>query len=848
MDDEAHIAGINVLHDAEGVFPFFMADSGAQKFNLKSGKGIADLVKNKRFNKKIILQDISKYGFMCPFEPCEKKLQDCELDEFVIVCDPKSTYGEMFLLLYKTKAIESYMSGKIVVKETLNEFVQKPPQIEKEDIATHIGDINNIKIDEFFFAKPYHSTTMEGSIQEVYNSLNVPSRSPLSLRVNPIVSNHISPKQFDDCDNSFCHTFEIPQHVQLQKDRQLKKMYDVPVQAIPEHKNVIIQTNQYAKVDNSTQYESFAIKGPLQYYKLLPLIIKFLKRSLPQIETALQENETVDIFKNILHVEQQPDVVHIGHENSNQLKETKNFTDLELSKGKTLASIDWHPTKNDVIATAVSKEISFDDSLNTSSLDEAGYIIIWEFSEWIHPLLVLRSPVECTCFRYNPTNPDIVIGGCKNGQIAIWNLAEEQRKAFSFSLPGSFNGNEFSKKKRSGRVVLKPLALTNPEHNHRRYVSDIVWLPPNMQINAKGRLLSKAYESHISHQFLTISGDGYVMFWDIRFKEILEGTLPHIGKPKVLLQQKRKSINAISSERQTSNYWMPLFKIKVKRLEAAGEVSLCQIDYSPHATPNSGHQILCSSEEGDLLSVRWLQKQSKEKEDMIEEPEYTEWIASDHKRPPKALERSPFFPEILVSISDWNFHLWNIGEKMEEPFFKSPKSPSMLTGGRWSPTRPGVLLVSKSDGNIDFWDLSESSKGPSSSLLVTPNAITSMEFLHRKEAERTEEKVQHLALGDSQGSLHIFEVSKILSTPLGKEFNSVSNFFQNELKRFNASKTLYKDGKGTRIMNKLDTSISIDASINPTSPDIKNEGISLPEEEKAYKELELNCLKQLEMA
>jgi hypothetical protein len=52
-----------------------------------------------------------------------------------------------------------------------------------------------------------------------------------------------------------------------------------------------------------------------------------------------------------------------------------------------------------------------------------AYILIWNFRDPIHPEYVLESPHEVFCFQYNPVNPDIVVGGCYNGQLIVWDTA-----------------------------------------------------------------------------------------------------------------------------------------------------------------------------------------------------------------------------------------------------------------------------------------------------------------------------------------------------------------------------------------------------------------------------------------
>ena len=61
-----------------------------------------------------------------------------------------------------------------------------------------------------------------------------------------------------------------------------------------------------------------------------------------------------------------------------------------------------------------------------------------------------------------------------------------------------------------------------------------------------------------------------------------------------------------------------------------------------------------------------------------------------------ALERSPFFPEILLGVTDWAFYLWKDG--LQTHFFQSPSPQNYFTAGAWSPTRPSVLSAAGRGG------------------------------------------------------------------------------------------------------------------------------------------------------
>ena len=134
----------------------------------------------------------------------------------------------------------------------------------------------------------------------------------------------------------------------------------------------------------------------------------------------------------------------------------------------------------------------------------------------------------------------------------------------------------------------------------------------------------------------------------------------------------------------------------------------------------------------------------------------------DHPRPCVSLQKSPFYPDIYMTVGDWNFRLWKVDcqtpiftsanastyitvvrwsrmlrvtdtnldlDPQRPPFPACPPNwpstsggrvPSMSTDarlavtgtmlqGRWSVTRPGVLLIAKVDGSLDVWDFTDTS-------------------------------------------------------------------------------------------------------------------------------------------
>merc|ERR1712238_113228 len=95
-------------------------------------------------------------------------------------------------------------------------------------------------------------------------------------------------------------------------------------------------------------------------------------------------------------------------------------------------------------------------------------------------------------------------------------------------------------------------------------------------------------------------------------------------------------------------------------------------------------------------------------------------------------------------------------------------------GGYWSPTRPAILYIAKSDGCVDIWDFTNSFHGPSSTLSLTPNKITSMAFIITENCEN--EKKNMLTVSDNLGALKVFELPLNLVKSHPNELKKMKHF------------------------------------------------------------------------
>ena len=93
------------------------------------------------------------------------------------------------------------------------------------------------------------------------------------------------------------------------------------------------------------------------------------------------------------------------------------------------------------------------------------------------------------------------------------------------------------------------------DFSHQRAVTDLHWMPYHGEINSKGVLSYDNATEKVTNQFISIAGDGMVLFWDLRFRD----------KKK----QARRSM--LKKDRDgDQELWSPIYSIKLQGLKPSG--------------------------------------------------------------------------------------------------------------------------------------------------------------------------------------------------------------------------------------------------------------------------------------
>ena len=379
----------------------------------------------------------------------------------------------------------------------------------------------------------------------------------------------------------------------------------------------------------------------------------------------------------------------------------RSYFEQEYCKSKSVSCIKFHPTKEHLVAMSLVEYFKqFENRVELLGISFDAYVLVLNFSDphIISSNYILQTPVEITTIEWHPENPRMLIGGAINGQIVAWDLGSVEhrittdgRKPTVARMP-----DEESDKTQQAAVKLRQLILSQVEKSHKSYVSDIKFIPKDVKVDRRAGVTGR------QDFFISSSEDGYVHIWDTR------------------------SITPDELAKNTKRFeWIPLQSVNLHRQDGSGEIGIARILFE---SGQNSPTFFAASDEGDFIFVDWSIKPAGEDVKIAENVRKT-YESERNYRPTLALERSPFFDDLVMTIHDYHFAIWKTSiETQDKPIFRSANTfNSQNTCGAFSPTRPGVIFITKQDG-IDVWDFLDQSNRPSLTINFATSPITFFRF------------------------------------------------------------------------------------------------------------------------
>ena len=111
--------------------------------------------------------------------------------------------------------------------------------------------------------------------------------------------------------------------------------------------------------------------------------------------------------------------------------------DNKYCKGKRVSCIKFHPQKSYLVAMSMVDNMDFDTRSLIQGKSFESHLLILNFSDShiISLNFVLESPIEVTAIEFHPENCNVLVGGCLNGQVIVWDLSSVDHRIAAGPTP-----------------------------------------------------------------------------------------------------------------------------------------------------------------------------------------------------------------------------------------------------------------------------------------------------------------------------------------------------------------------------------------------------------------------------
>ncbi|NXP27266.1 WDR63 protein, partial [Scytalopus superciliaris] len=774
------------------IFPLLLTTKTQKIFSCQIDEDITEENCFKLIKKEDIIQDLKTRADISDFYPIKKVVLEYPGEELLVVFDATFQYGQNFY---------------IVASEEAKENLLKPPETaEEEEDREDTREVHPFKP---VIPRPWVSL---GSEKEVEEESVKDTVTKIKYKISRVCRKFGAPIAFTDKNAS--HEKDSYVECTSYEDKTFSIQLlerDVGMQVVPKVREVSTQTKWTYPKNAATQYCPRQLTTEEKAESLSSERMKeFLTSVHLRMEIALQQNEIMNAFFD--------DWMALAEDKSSSdgkpavyLKAYQSFTDLQYLKDRTISCVCCHPTICGIIAVSARKQVSNEEQVNLSSksLLQPSVILFWSFFDPICPQLILECPEDIYCFQFSPSDPNIIAGGCINGQVVLWDISQHEKNMQNEkSVPDEIvdPDSEVTAAAEAATEVEPPLmtycAISSIKYSHEKPVTDIQWLPGNFEDNEKGGTSENRGEYCL--QLVTCSPDCSILFWDIPPIEYREK--PSYGK----VNEKKfyMAPGVPNTSKQLDLSWKPLIKINLcereteygpiriilrelrYRYKTSGKAkSLSTLKAPAKESPytemstyssknlevleNISTNFFVGNEDGVIVYSDWQMKNDTNLAKPVSQKQTQKYAL--HTETINTLQRSPFFQDIFLSIGGQNFAIWKEGVT-NGPILQSSCSAGRYTAGQWSLTRPGVFFIGRDDGNIDIWDLLKKTHEPSHFQNISKSVITFISpWIVSPE--------QHfLAVSDNLGVLHVLEICQTLSHPSSNEHTNVLDYFEREVK------------------------------------------------------------------
>ncbi|XP_070688343.1 dynein axonemal intermediate chain 3 [Pempheris klunzingeri] len=777
----------------EDIFPMVLTSATQELFGCRADEDVTGESPYKLLKKDDIIQDIKTRAAVSDFSPVKQIVLDYPEDELLLVYDRDFTYDQSFYLAVTPEAKDRILN---------------PPEPETSQVLEN--EVNKTPGPKQWISLGSEQEIDEDSIKE--------TRKRLWYKFSRVQRKFGVPVCFSDRNTADAKDGYLECASYQDSRFSIKQMQrDCGIQAVPRLQSSSAQTQWKCQRNIFTQYIPRELSDEEKENILQSESLKnFCNLVTPRVLQALQQEEIMNVFiddwKALGTAAEDGDW---SGKVSEGFMLYQAFTDQNYAKDKKISSINWHPTIYGVVAVALTEKK--EERLNefTTFAIRPSFIVFYSFSDPSNPQLLLESPDDIFAFEFCPSDPNIIVGGCINGQVVLWDISAHVTHLQGTQPSGkkvSVNTDIFDldDNKENKTPVVHYCALSALESSHKAPVTDVQWLPPTFEVTRTGLPVENKHK--ISVQVVTCSPDCTVMFWDVRLPKLLS----HSASDRKQKGEQKTQLTPYSvpdTFKHLDRTWKPLFRVSLPKIDTSGEYAPLKFsleqytcnsddtsrttekadendessavvpDYSQLRVPSAktlmtledvNTKLYIGTEDGEILYTDWKLEKDDSGRLYSAKPLH---CYSIHHWLVNTIQRSPFFKDIILTTGGYNFAIWKEGV-MDGPLILSPSSEQVCTVGCWSLSRPAVFFIGKEDGNIEVWNLLEKTSEPAQVHSHITNArVTCIK-------PWTASSKQHfLIVTDELGVVRVFEIPKTLYVPSRSERLSMKKYFELEEER-----------------------------------------------------------------
>ncbi|XP_043505750.1 dynein axonemal intermediate chain 3-like, partial [Polistes fuscatus] len=572
-------------------------------------------------------------------------------------------------------------------------------------------------------------------------------------------------------------------------------------------------------------------------------LTRFLRRNTDIMCDQVQMNATWDIYaddyRNLVYYEKDTKApIPVGY------KEHQSFYDGKLTKQRVINDLSWHPLWTGIACATYTYHSKSEPFVGQRTYDEVlrdskgnNLALIWSFNDCLSPKLILECPRQITAISICPLNSNVIIGGCTNGQIAIWSIPGRIENVEAVIVHTSAQVR-YTHAMRSlmrwmretvGSSVVRPVAMSSLQHSQKGAITQIAWIPPYHKVEKNGRIQSLAAGTMLEDlpwQFVTCSMDGTIAFWDLKL--VPRTFMEHATKKENPLEEKQKQetlphalLESTSPFETLNRIWEPYYILFIHYPNESRRPVLTTFTMRSSKLKkqlDEPFQII----KKDITARRYY-KLVKEKSDFSMKPEFLigtiegyvglvtwegfdanltgnseecqwKWMKRIHDGPVTHMVRSEYHEKIVATVGGHIFAIWR--DDYEEPIIWK-KSSLSYTGCTWGNFRPTILVLVRIDGTIEIWDFIVKGQEPIITQSVSGRIITGI-YTHELPLDP-----QCVGICDFNGTLRIFTAPPTLLTFDVSDITWMQNYADQQVDRIAKFKD-WQDAWNERNFERID--------------------------------------------